>query len=236
MVRFLLPIFPVALAELRNFIFTICAVSVLYSAVIGLVQLDLKKIVAYSSITHMNFSLLGLFSDDVLGVEGAIYSMFSHGLISAGLFFLVGALYERYKTRLISYYGGLISVMPIFSAVLFYFVLANVGIPPFRGFLAEILVVLGLAVEANKILAMVVFLSSILMTVNFFWLFNRVCSGPVSRHLTSVSDLGLTEVVASLFLMVFIIAIGLNPGLITQYLHGTVFDILTFSAIARGAL
>jgi len=228
MLRFLIPVFPQASLDLKNFVFLVCVISVLYSAVIGLTQLDLKKIIAYSSITHMNFGLAGLFCNDLLGIEGAIYSMFSHGLISAGLFFAVGVLYERYKSRLVAYYGGLSSVMPLFSSIFFFFVVANVGIPPLSGFMSEILVLFGLTTATNKVLILALFSSSIILTINFFWLYNRVCSGPVNVHLNAVSDLNTVELLASLFLMFFVGAIGLCPAFITQYLHGSITDILLF--------
>jgi NADH-quinone oxidoreductase subunit M len=217
MLRFLLPIFPQQSLTHHNFVFLICLISVLYSSFIGLCQLDLKKIIAYSSITHMNFSVAGLFSNDILGLQGAIYSMFSHGFISAALFLLVGSLYERYKTRLIAYYGGLILTMPMYSFFLFLFSIANVGIPPFSGFISEVTILMGLVVNTNKFLVFMIFISSIIITINFFWLFNRVCAGPFSIHLKISNDLTLHEIVSFSILAIYVIFLGLYPQLIFAY-------------------
>jgi NADH-quinone oxidoreductase subunit M len=227
MLRFLLPIFPQQALAFRNFVFLICLISVLYSSFIGLCQLDLKKIVAYSSITHMNFSVAGLFSNDILGIQGAIYSMFSHGFISAALFLLVGSLYERYKTRLIAYYGGLIATMPIFAFFLFFFSIANVGIPPLSGFVSEIVILMGLILNSNKILVFLIFLSSIVITINFFWVFNRICSGPYSTHIKISEDLTVHEIVSLAVLALYVIFIGLFPQVIFSYTNNMAQLLLT---------
>jgi len=215
--RFLIPLFPTQVFQFRNIIFLICSVSVIYSAFIGICQLDLKKIVAYSSITHMNFSVAGFFANDVLALQGAVYSMFSHGFISAALFLLVGVLYERYKTRLIAYYGGLLSVMPLFAFFLFFFSIANVGLPPLSGFVSEIMILFGLAVGANKLIVLLLFLASIIITINFFWLFNRVCMGPLSLHLNKIKELSKTELIALVALAIYVIFTGIFPDSILIY-------------------
>jgi proton-translocating NADH-quinone oxidoreductase chain M len=215
--RFLIPIFPEVSLSLSNIVFVIAIISIIYSAIIGLTQIDLKKIVAYSSITHMNFGLVGLFSCNGIGIEGAIFSMFSHGLIAAGLFFAVGVLYDRYGTRLIGYYGGLISVMPIFAGFVFFLISANAGIPPLSGFAAEALVLMGLTSHVNRIVIMIIFLSSIILTVNFFWLYNRVFTGPVSPYLNKISDINEIEIFAFVFLCVFILILGIMPYSLTMY-------------------
>jgi len=216
MLRFLLPFFPQGINYSLNFLFVLCVISVLYSAFIGLCQLDMKKIIAYSSITHMNFAVAGLFAGDYLAVQGAIYSMFSHGLISSALFLCVGVLYDRYHTRLLAYYSGLSNVMPIFAGLLFFFVIANVGLPPFSGFISEITVLLGIA-NVNYFLSFVLFLSSVAMTVNFFWFYNRLCCGPVSFFLTKIRDVRLDESFVLLVLAIGVIYLGLKPGLLFDY-------------------
>ena len=227
MLRFLIPIFPNASAAYSYFIYLICLISVLYSALIGLCQLDMKKIIAYSSITHMNFSIAGLFSNDLLGVQGAIYSMFSHGLISSGLFMCVGVLYDRYKTRLLGYYSGLGVGMPLFTVLFFLLVIANVGIPPFSGFLSEIIVLFGL-ISVNKILVMLLFLSSIFMTINFFWFFNRICCGPLTRSSILLKDLSVDEFVP-LFILIFgSFIFGLFPNYIFMFTSEFVENVVLY--------
>jgi NADH-quinone oxidoreductase subunit M len=217
MLRFLIPLFPLQVFQFRNGVFVVCVLSVIYSAFIGICQLDLKKIVAYSSITHMNFSVAGFFANDVLALQGAIYSMFSHGFISAALFLLVGVLYERYKTRLIAYYGGLLAVMPLFAFFLFFFSIANVGLPPLSGFVSEIMMLLGLVVGANKLIVFLLFLASIIITINFFWLFNRICMGPLSPHIIKTKELTGTEMTALTGLAIFVSFTGIFPDSILVY-------------------
>jgi proton-translocating NADH-quinone oxidoreductase chain M len=215
--RFLIPIFPEVSLNLSNIVFVVAVISVVYSAIIGLTQVDLKKIVAYSSITHMNFGLVGLFSCNGIGIEGAIFSMFSHGLIAAGLFFAVGIIYDRYGTRLVGYYGGLISIMPIYAAFVFFLISANAGIPPLSGFVAEALVLMGLTSYVNRMVVLLIFLSSIILTINFFWLYNKIFTGPVSPYLNKVSDVNGVEIYALIFLCVLILMLGIMPYSLTAY-------------------
>jgi proton-translocating NADH-quinone oxidoreductase chain M len=224
--RFLLPIFPGSVIKFQSVIFTICIISILYSAFIGICQLDLKKIVAYSSITHMNFTLVGLFSANQVSLEGSIYSMFSHGLVASALFLSVGILYERYKTRFIGYYSGLSSVMPIFSTFFFILIMANTGIPPLSGFISEFLILVGLVNNTNSFLIISIFLSTILLTANFFWLFNRICTGPVSVHFKKVSDLTFEESIALLIFFIYIFSIGIWPNVIMFFCYEPTFNIV----------
>jgi proton-translocating NADH-quinone oxidoreductase chain M len=224
--RFLLPIFPEVSINLSNLVYVIGTISVIFSALIGLTQVDLKKIVAYSSITHMNFSLVGLFSHDGVGLQGAIYSMFSHGLIAAGLFFAVGTIYDRYGTRLVGNYGGLISVMPLLSFFVFFLVSANVGIPPLSGFVSEILILLGLVSHVDVFVILILFLSSIFLTINFFWMYNKLFAGPLNKSLNRISDLTGREISAFSFLLVLIVLIGIFPSMIMNFSIDTVNSIL----------
>lgn len=140
--RFSIPLFPEASARFAPAVFLLSLLGILYGSLTTLVQVDLKKIVAYSSVAHMGYVTLGLFTNSVEGVEGAVFLMLSHGLVSAALFLCVGFLYDRYGTRLLRYYGGLIGVMPIYSAFLLLFVIANLGLPGSSSFIAEFLVLL----------------------------------------------------------------------------------------------
>lgn len=215
--RFLIPFFPLGLANLSHILLTLCIISVLYSAYLALCQLDLKKIVAYSSITHMNFALAGLVSGNLIGIKGAIYSMFSHGLISAALFLCVGILYDRYHTRFLGYYAGLGSVMPVFTGIFFLFVISNTGIPPLSGFVSEMVVLFGVS-QANYAAAVLLFFAGIPLTINFFWLFNRLCCGPVSPYLEEVKELDLVTGTALFMLLVGVVWLGIQPELLLGYL------------------
>ena len=143
-IRFLLPIFPDASIFYIPFIYTISIFSIFYISLIVFTQLDFKKIIAYSSIVHMNFVLIGIFSGNISAVQGSMFLMLSHGFISSGMFILVGFLYIRFSTRLVFYYHGLMNYYPFFSLFFFLFVLGNLGLPGTGGFIGEFLIILGI--------------------------------------------------------------------------------------------
>jgi len=142
--RFSLPLFPQASIYYTPIIFMLSVIAVIYGSLTTLRQIDLKKIVAYSSISHMGFVTLGIFSLNIQGIEGSIVLMLSHGLISSALFFCVGILYDRYKTRILKYYGGLVSVMPLFVVFFMFFSFANIGFPGTSSFIGEFLILIGI--------------------------------------------------------------------------------------------
>lgn len=142
--RFLIPLFPIASFYFAPLIFLFSLLGVCYASLATLAQVDLKKIVAYSSVAHMSFVVLGLFGFNIQAVSGSIFLMLSHGLVSGGLFFLVGFMYERYKTRLLPYYGGLATLMPIYSFFFLSFSLANMALPGTSSFIGEFLIMVGL--------------------------------------------------------------------------------------------
>ena len=133
-IRFLIPLFPYALKFFTPFVFVICLISIIYGSFSTIRQIDLKKIIAYSSIVHMNFCIIGLFTNNIEGIFGSFFLMISHGLVSGALFFCIGILYDRYHTRILYYYGGLVQVMPIFSVIFLIFILSNMGFPGTSGF------------------------------------------------------------------------------------------------------
>jgi NADH:ubiquinone oxidoreductase subunit 4 (subunit M) len=147
MLRILIPFFPLMTEYLSSFIFMFALLGIIYSSVVTIRQIDLKKIIAYSSVVHMNFSLLGLFSLNFFAIVGSIFLMLSHGLVSGGLFFYIGSLYNRYKTRILTYYGGLVQVMPLFTICFFIISFANIGLPGTSSFVGEILTLVGIIYE-----------------------------------------------------------------------------------------
>jgi len=144
MLRYIIPVLPEGTEYYTPLVLTIASISVFYSSFTTLRQVDLKKIIAYSSVAHMNLGLLGLFSLNTQGVEGSLLLLVGHGVVSSTLFILVGVLYDRHGSRLLRYYGGLVQVMPTFSALVLFFSLANMGLPGTSNFVGEILVFLGL--------------------------------------------------------------------------------------------
>jgi NADH-quinone oxidoreductase subunit M len=142
--RFAIPLFPHAMIYFIPLIFMFCIIAILYSSITTIRQIDLKKIIAYSSVAHMNFALLGFFVNNSQGLEGSLYIMLGHGVVSSALFLCIGMLYDRYHTRNILYYGGLVQVMPIFSIFFLIFTLTNVGLPGTVNFVGEFLILVGL--------------------------------------------------------------------------------------------
>jgi len=139
----MLPMFPYAMLYFTPLVFTMCIIAIIYSSATTIRQIDLKKIIAYSSVAHMNFALLGLFTNNIQGIAGSLFFMLGHGVVSSALFLCVGMLYDRYHTRNILYYGGLVQVMPIFTICFFIFTLANIGLPSTVNFIGEFLVLVG---------------------------------------------------------------------------------------------
>jgi NADH-quinone oxidoreductase subunit M len=214
MLRYLLPLLPEASKYYAPFAIVLAVIGSIYVALTALRQVDLKRIIAYSSIAHMNVGLLGLFSFTLEGLSGFYYVLLGHGLISSGLFFLVGILYDRYHTRLYFYYTGLVLRMPIFVTCLFFFTVANVGFPGTINFLSELLILCGLACYSPSILFCVGF-SIFFSTIYSFWLLNRISFGTIrlkSNHF--YFDLTWVEYILLSLLLILTILGGLYPSLI----------------------
>lgn len=212
-IRFMIPLFPYAMLYFTPFVFTICVISIIYGAATTIRQIDLKKIIAYSSVVHMNFALLGLFANNTYGIEGSLFFMLGHGIVSSGLFLCIGVLYDRYHTRNILYYGGLIQTMPIFSVIFLIFTLANLGLPGMVNFVGEFLVLVG-TWQVNII---AIFLGSaglILGAVYGIWLCNRLVFGPVRFFaLQRFVDVNRREFFLLLPLIILVFFMGIYPGI-----------------------
>jgi NADH-quinone oxidoreductase subunit M len=174
--RFLLGSFSNICYDLIFFVLIISLFSLTYSSIVALCQIDIKKIIAYSSIAHMNYSILGLFSQSLLGLAGSFFMIFSHAITSSALFLGIGVLYDRYKTRLIFYYGGLATFMPIFSIIYFIFILSNFGFPGTFNFIGEFLLTYGIF-QFSIIIALITTFSLILGLLYSLFLYNRLFFG-----------------------------------------------------------
>jgi len=216
--RFSLPLFPEASAYMTPFIFCLSILAIFYSSFTTLVQIDLKKIVAYSSVVHMNFVTIGIFTNTIEGIEGAIFMMLSHGIVSSALFLCVGFLYDRYGTRLLKYYGGLVMVMPIYSFIFFFFILANLSLPGTSGFIGEFLILLGVLYN-NSLVSFFAGLGIILSAAYNIWFFNRLCFGTFSIYIKYYNDLNKRELTLLSFLAFFVLYFGVFPNSILLYLH-----------------
>lgn len=209
--RFSLPMFPLASADFAPFVFTLSVVAIIYTSLVALVQSDIKKLIAYSSVAHMGFVTLGIFAGNDIGMQGAIFQMISHGLISGALFLCVGVIYDRMHTREISAYGGLVSRMPNYAVVMLIFTMANVGLPGTSGFVGEFLTLLGVF-EVNSWVAIFAATGVILSAGYALWLYRRVIFGVLEKEsLRSILDLNRREKLILYPLVVLIIFFGVYP-------------------------
>jgi proton-translocating NADH-quinone oxidoreductase chain M len=176
--RFLIPLFPYASIYFSPFIYMLCIIGIVYISLTTLRQIDLKKIIAYSSIAHMNFAVLGIFSFNLQGIEGSLFLMISHGIVSSALFICVGILYDRYHTRILAYYGGLAYNIHIFVFFFFLFTLANLSLPGTSSFIGEFLIILGIF-QTNTFVTCMASLSIVIGAIYSIWLFNRLIFGPL---------------------------------------------------------
>ena len=225
LLRILLPITPNACIYCLPLVYVISVLGVLYCSIVIIRQIDLKKIIAYSSVIHMSYSIIGLFSLTESGICGSIFLMFNHGLVASALFFCIGVLYERYHTRLIFYYGGLAQVMPLFGCIFFIFTLANIGLPGTSSFIGEFLVLIGIW-KINMFIAFLINLSVIFSVVYGIWLYNRVMFGKLTNYFKAFSKISVLELLIFIPLLFWVILLGLHPDCYIAILDDVVFKIL----------
>jgi len=210
--RFSLPMFPLASQDFAPLIFALSIVAIIYTSLVALAQEDVKKLIAYSSVAHMGFVTMGVFSFTVQGVDGAIFQMLSHGLVSAALFLCVGVVYDRMHTREIDAYGGLVNRMPIYAFVFMVFTLANVGLPGTSGFIGEFLTLVG-AFKANTWVAFLATSGVILSVAYALYLYRRMMFGPLEkRSLRNIMDMNAREIMVFSPLVLLVILFGFYPA------------------------
>ena len=209
--RFSIGLFPVASDYFTSLIFTLSIIAIIYTSLVALMQDDMKKLIAYSSVAHMGFVTIGIFSLTKQGLEGSIIQMISHGLISAALFLCVGVVYDRYHSRMISSYGGLVNIMPKYAFVFMIFTLAALGLPGTSGFVGEFLVLVGVF-QVNILVAVLASLGVILVAAYMLWLYRRVIFGRVaSSEIKKMMDLDKTEICIFASLVFLILFFGIYP-------------------------
>jgi NADH-quinone oxidoreductase subunit M len=209
--RFSIPMFPVAAAEFAPLIFGLSVIAIIYTSLVALAQEDMKKLIAYSSIAHMGFVTIGIFTLTLQGLQGGIFLMLSHGIVSAALFLCVGVLYDRMHTHKISVFGGLVNRMPLYAFFFMVFALANVGLPGTSGFVGEFLSLMG-AFEVNTWVAALATTGIILSAAYTLWLYRRVFFGKLEKPgLKYIKDLSLREVAVMTPLIVITIFFGFYP-------------------------
>ncbi len=212
LIRFVLPLFPDAVLLYQWPVLVLGTVAITYGALVALVQTDVKKLVAYSSVSHMGYVVLGIFSLNSIGMTGAVYQMLCHGISTSALFLLVGMIYERRHTREISDFGGISKVMPLFAIAFMIVLLSSAALPGTNGFVGEFLILLGLW-KTNQILAAFSALGVILGAVYLLWMFERVMLGPTTGDENKkLKDLSVREGLVLLPLLIAVFWMGLNPG------------------------
>jgi NADH-quinone oxidoreductase subunit M len=232
-VRFILPILPDAARYLSGFVITLSLVAVVYIGFVALVQGDMKKLIAYSSISHMGFVTLGFFLFSQLGAEGALVQMLSHGFVSAAMFLCVGVMYDRVHSRQIADYGGVVNTMPKFAAFMVLFAMANAGLPATSGFVGEFLVILA-AVKVNFWLGFLAATTLILGAGYTLWMVKRVIFGAVANeHVRELADLSRREFWLLALLAVLVIAMGVYPKPFVDVMHTSVADLLAHVARSK---
>jgi NADH-quinone oxidoreductase subunit M len=231
--RFSLPMLPEASDFFAPFIFSLSVVAVIYTSLVALMQDDMKKLIAYSSVAHMGIVTIGIFTFTQQGIEGGIFQMLSHGIVSAALFLCVGVVYDRVHTRLIASYGGLVHRMPAYALVFMVFTLAAVGLPGTSGFVGEFLSMVG-AFQVNTWVATTAMIGIILGAAYMLWLYRRVIFGELTKeNLRSITDLSWREVGVFAPLVGLALFMGIYPKPILDVLHASVLHMMTRSQLAR---
>ena len=231
--RFSIPITPDASSELAIWVIGLSLIAVVYIALVALVQRDMKKLIAYSSISHMGFVTLGFFIFDTQGMEGAIVQMISHGFISGALFLCVGVLYDQMHSREIDSYGGVANAMPVFSVFLVFFAMSNAGLPGTSGFVGEFLVILG-SFRVNGWYAAVAGLTLVLGAAYTLWMIKRVVYGEITNEkVKALVDVNGREKLVLGVLAVCVLGLGIYPMPLLEVMHSTVENLLQHAAISK---
>ena len=232
-VRFSLPILPDASHELAWFMIALSLIAIVYIGLVALVQEDMKKLIAYSSIAHMGFVTLGLFIFNAQGVEGAIIQMISHGFVSGALFLCVGVLYDRLHSRMINDYGGVVERMPIFAAFFMLFAMANAGLPGTSGFVGEFLVIIG-AFQANIWYAVLAGTTLVFGAAYSLWMYKRVIFGAVANeNVAALEDANGREILFLSLLAAAVLVMGVWPNPFLEVMHASVDNLLKLTALSK---
>ena len=224
--RFSIPMFPIASEFFTPLIYTLSIIAIIYTSLVALMQDDMKKLIAYSSVAHMGFVTLGIFTLTKQGIEGSIFQMISHGLISAALFLCVGVVYDRLHSRLISTYGGLVNFLPKYSFLFIVFALAALGLPGTTGFLGEFLVLVG-SFQKNYLVAMLATIGVVLGAAYMLWLTKRVIFGKTNNEdIKTLKDVNKLEIIMLASLASLIIFFGFYPLPLIETLNISVDNLI----------
>lgn len=226
LIRFTLSLFPKASLFFSPIIFVFCVISIIYASLTAIRQTDLKKIIAYASVAHMNMIVLGIFSLTMQGLQGGLFQAISHSIVSSALFLSIGMIYDRYHTRHIHYYGGLAHFMPLYSLFLVFYIFANIAIPCTSSFVGELLILIGIFQENTIIGFLAAFGSMVLGTCYSILLVNHICFGNINFHLKIFYDLTYREIFIHLILIIIILVMGLYPKIFYLFMDKSILKLI----------
>lgn len=225
-IRYLIPFFPYANKYYLPFLFLLCILSIIYTSITTIRQIDLKRIIAYSSIAHMSFVVIGLFTNNIQAIEGSMLLSISHAYIASALFILIGFLYDRYHTRIIRYYKHLIVIMPIYGIFLFLFILSNISFPGSSSFIAEFLIMTG-TLKLNSFIVFIMGFGLFFGAVYNIWLYNRLMfSYSLKPFIKKYCDLTLIEIYPLLILFILVLSMGIFPNIYCDVMHLSIYNII----------
>ena len=225
-IRFSLPLFPQASFYFAPFVYTVSLVGIVYASLTAIRQTDFKRIIAYTSVAHMNVVMLGIFSFNNVGIEGALLQSLSHGFVASALFVIIGVVYERYRTRLVKYYGGLVHTMPLYISIFLFFTMANIGLPGTSGFIGEFLIFAG-SFKVNTSVTFFGCTGMILGGCYALWLFNRIAYGNLkSQYIKQTLDINKREFYIFAPLIFYTIVFGLTPDPYLNSIHMSVNNLI----------
>jgi NADH-quinone oxidoreductase subunit M len=225
--RFAIPLFPAVAIEATPLFMALAVVGIIYGALVAMVQPDMKRLIAYSSVSHLGFVMLGIFAFNVEGVDGAVYQMLNHGISTGALFLLVGMIYLRRHTREISEYGGLWHSVPIYSGIFMFAMLSSIGLPGLNGFIGEFLIMLGSYVQSWLAVAFAV-TGVVLGALYMLWTYERVMFGPITKKVNeTIRDLSAREIATMVPLMALMVVMGLYPKLIIAKMEPSIVQVLS---------
>ena len=227
LIRFSLPLFPEACVFYTPFVFTLSAIGVIFTSLTAIRQTDLKRIIAYTSVAHMNLVVMGIFSFNVIGLEGALLQSLSHGFVSSALFLLIGIIYDRHHTRMVKYYSGIVHTMPIFTSIFLFFTMANIALPGTSSFIGEFLILAGI-IKINTSATCLGAIGMVLGGAYSLWLFNRISYGNLKiQYLINFTDLNKREFFVLLPLILSTLFFGIYPIVLLNPMHTSVYNVIT---------
>ena len=227
-IRFSLPLFPEACFYFAPLVYAFSAIGIVYTSFTAIRQTDFKRIIAYTSVAHMNLVMLGIFSFNVIGVEGAILQSLSHGFVASALFLIIGVVYDRHHTRMVKYYGGLVHVMPIYIFIFLFFTMANIGLPGTSSFVGEFLILVG-SFKVNTSITFIGATGMIIGGCYSLWLFNRIAYGNLkTQYFNQFLDLNKREFLTFFPLIIGTIVMGLLPTVFLDPMHMSINTLIEF--------